>query len=719
MSPSPATDPLLNCLARVAAHHHVELNYDAILAGLPITANRLDPEQFLRAATRAGFRAKLEKRSLTRLPLEVLPAIVLLDGNRAGVLAETGGELTLHVDDAEISAPAAYLRAHYAGYAIFIQPAAESAAETHGPRLEFDSPAERRRWFWRTMWHFRGYYLQLLPASALVNVLALAMPFFIMIVYDRVVPNHAEETLWVLALGVALIFAFEFLMRVVRGSVLERAGREMDLVLANALYEQIMSISLRALPSSAGSLASRVKAYETVREFFVSATMLAIADLPFALLMIGVVFYIAGPIGWILVFAALLAIGCGALLQIPLRRSVALAAEAGVERQAFISETLNGLESIKACNAEGHLQRKMDRMLRSSSKSGVRSHFFGLLGNSSTTAILHMTTVAVVVAAVYRVHAGDLTMGGMIAAVMLTSRCMAPLAMVAGLMTRLQQALQSLEALNSVMALEREARDGSHYLHRSEHRINYAFDDVCVQYPGQAGFALKDVRLNIRQGEKIALIGRIGSGKSTFLRVLGNLQPPTAGKVLLDGVDLAQYHPAGVRRRIGYLPQDAALFHGTLRDNITLGAPGVADEAIIAAIRFAGLEEFVRRHPDGVHAQVGERGVMLSGGQRRAVVLARCLMRDPDLLLLDEPTANMDPQAEKTFVANLKRESGSGRTLVVATHKNSLLSVVDRIIVLDAGKVAADGPTREILARLQGKNGQPKPKRQEAPLPQR
>ena len=702
------SDVLLACLQRVGQWHGTEINREAVLNGLPLKdGGHLTPELLLRAANRAGFSAHLSQRKLKDIPKAVLPAILLLKGERAGVLMPPGSDGSLEFccygGGAQTGAAGATLKKDYLGYVVLLQPRQGSDhIDEHRPDL--DTPAKRARWFWRTMWQFRGDCLRLLPASFLVNFLALAMPFFTMLVYDRVVPNNAVETLYVLAFGIAVVFGFEYLLRLLRSSMLERSGRELDMVLGSELYEQILSMEMRARPASAGTLAARAKAYESLREFFISAAVLALTDVPFALLMIGVVFYIGTLLGWIVVAAVVLILLVEWLVQAPLRRSVAASSEAGMERQAFVSETINGLESIKASNAEGGLQHRFDAMITRSAEKDVRSHWYSMLGSSTTKTLMNFASVAVVVGSVFLIQEGAMTMGGMFACTMMASRIMMPLAMVSGLMARLQQTMHALKGLNALMALPRETGDGRKFIQHKPTRLDYRLSNVSVSYPGQTVPALKDVSLTIRQGERIALLGWMGSGKSTLLRVLAKLYDISAGEILLDGTDLAQYHPAVVRGEVGYLPQGGAVLCGTLRENVTLGTPGATDEEIMQALRMAGLGDYVARNPNGLYAQVGEQGSMLSGGQRQALVLARVLLRRPKMLLLDEPTASLDLRAEEQFISCLKAYLAADpqRSLIVATHRTNIVGLVSRVIVLHEGKVHRDGPAGDVLQKLSG-----------------
>ena len=705
-------DPLLRCLTRICKFHHLHFNEHSASAGLPMEAgSRLNPACLLRAARRCGLQGKVVKRKIKAISADVTPALLLLKNGGAAVIESRGdsdksSRLYLAVEDGEEEIELAHLKKEYTGYAIFFQPLSKVDEDDTAVRPEFDGVEARRWWFWRTMWRFRGYYSQLLPGSLLINLFAVAMPFFIMIVYDRVVPNDAVETLWVLAIGAGIVFTFEYMIRLVRGTILERAGKEIDQILASLLFEQVLSIEMKARPSSAGVMTGRLKAYETLREFFMSASMLALTDLPFGLLMVLVIFYIGGPIGWILVVATLLAIAVELLIQGPLRRAVTNSVSSGIQRQAFISETITAMETVKGCNAEGILQHRLERMMKEGSISEVRSHWYGLLGNSTTSFLIHLTTISVVVFSVYRVHAGDMTMGAMIACVMLAARCMAPVSMVTSLMTRMQYAIEALRGLNTIMEMRRETGDGRDFIRTGKIRNQFTLRSVKARYPDQVQPALNNVSFDVSPGEKIAVLGRIGSGKSTLLRILSKLYEPEEGEVLLDGVELAQYHPTAVRSLVGYLPQDAALFEGTLRENLLLGYPESDDVTIFRALKLASLDEMVQRHPKGIHMPVGERGSLLSGGQRQAVALARALVAEPDMLLLDEPTASMDNHSERQVKTAIMTylEADPARSLVLVTHKLSMLDIVDRAVVIEQGKVVADGPRETILAKMrQGK----------------
>lgn len=701
MKSEPPVDVLFECLSHIAMHYDRKIDKESLLATLPVDlANGVTPELFPRVAARAGFAASFGKTKLQQLASHIGPSIVLLQGNQVGVVHSTPGDapnVFLLLNEKSQLVPVAFdvIKRQYTGYAFSLTNV--NAEQEMGSAADMDIAANRQQWFWRTLWRYRAYYLQMIPASLLVNMFALAMPFFVMIVYDKVVPNQAMETLWVLAIGVAIVYLFDLLIRLVRGVLLERAGRELDYELAGVLFEQVLSLSMRSIPTSTGFLANRVKAYETLREFFVSAAMLALVDLPFSLLMIGVIFFLAGPIGWLLLIAVAIGLAINVALQVPMYKSVKNATASGIERQTLIGESIASLESVKANNAEGYLLRRMNKLLSSSAMNGVKSHWYALIGNSATTSLINLTSVAVIVAGVYLVNAGLLSMGGLIATVMLTSRCMAPLAMVSGLMTRLQQTLQSLDSLTEVMQMETEVDHRRVYLTNENFTANFSFNKTVLCYPEHTTPALAVNTLKISAKESVVLLGRIGCGKSTLLKVMAGLLPPTSGTVLIDGMDATQYHPAALRGTLGYVPQEVALFHGSFRDNIKLGDSDITDDQIMQAVVGVGLDDYINNHPQGLNAEVGERGALLSGGQRRAVALARCLVRNYPVLLLDEPTANLDPQTEQTVINTLLKLKATGVNLIVATHKKGVMQLADRAIVMEKGQIVSDGPPAKVL----------------------
>jgi ATP-binding cassette, subfamily C, bacterial LapB len=533
----------------------------------------------------------------------------------------------------------------------------------------------------------------------LINAFALASPLFIMNVYDRVVPNRAIETLWVLAFGALTVFLFDFLLRNLRGYFVDSAGKIADIKLAARIFEQVLGIRMAARPASAGAFANNLREFESLRDFFTSASLVTLVDLPFVMFFIAIVWLIGGPIAIVPTVAVPLVIAVGLILQMPLNRVVRRSFGEAAQKHGILVESISGLETIKSIGAEGRMQRDWEQYVGATARSATRARFLSALGVNFAAFAQNLVTVWVVIFGVYRIADGLMTVGALVACTIITGRAMAPLAQVAGLLTHYHQARAAYEALNQVMSLPSERPAQVRFVHRPELRGRVEFKNLTFSYPGQKFPALDDVSFAIGAGERVGLIGRIGSGKTTIEKLVLGLYEPERGAVLLDGTDLRQIDPADLRRNIGCVPQDVFLFHGTVRDNITLGAPFADDQAVLQAAQIAGVEDFLARHPLGFDLNVGERGESLSGGQRQAVAVARALLLDPPILLFDEPTSAMDNGAEVRLKQRLEAVL-AGRTLILVTHRASVLSLVERLIVLDAGRIVADGPRDEVLKAL-------------------
>jgi len=694
-------DPLLACLGILTQLLERPTSAEALKAGLPLAEGRVTPELAVRAAEHAGLSARLVRRPLARISDLTLPCVLLLEGRGACVLVgllpgERAQVVMPEAGDGVIELPLADLADRYVGHALFAR-----------PRLRFDRRADQiegvagRSWFWGTLLQAWPVYAEVLLAAVLINLFALASPLFIMNVYDRVVPNQAIETLWVLAAGAATVFAFDFVLRNLRGYFVDSAGRIADLKLAGGIFEQVMGMRMAARPASAGAFANNLREFESLRDFFTSATVVTLVDLPFVLLFIAIVWLIGGPIALVPAVAVPLVIGFGLILQVPLNRVIRRTFQEAAQKHGVLVESINGLETIKSVRAEGRMQRNWEQFVSATARSGMRARLLSSLGVNVSVLAQNLVTVGVVIFGVYRIGEGLLTVGGLVACTIITGRAMAPLAQVAGILTRYHQARAAYDALSKVMALPVERPPTTRFLHRPQLRGEVAFKGVTFAYPGQKQPALEQVSFTIAPGERVGLVGRIGSGKTTVEKLVLGLYEPDQGAVLLDGTDLRQIDPADLRRHIGCVLQDVVLFHGTVRDNITLGAPFADDQAVLRAARIAGVEDFVARHPLGFDLNVGERGERLSGGQRQAVAVARALLLDPPILVLDEPSSAMDHGAEGRLKQRLEQELPD-RTLLLVTHRASLLSLVERLIVLDGGRVVADGPRPEILKALAG-----------------
>lgn len=694
-------DPLLDCLVELTRHHGHALSRDALSAGLPLTRHLLTPALVPRAAARAGLSARLLRHPVEGIEPALLPALLLLQDNQACLLLgwaedgrarvmlpQSGGGATL--------LPAAELQRRYTGLAFFVQPRFRFEARSS----ETPAPAHGGHWFWGTLRDATPLYRDALAAAFLVNCFGLVAPLLTMIVYDRVVPNHAMETLWVLVLGAVLVLAFDFTMRMLRGYIIDLASRQVDLTLSARIMERVLGMNLEARPRSVGSFAANLRAFETVRDFIASTTATALIDLPFTVLFLLVTLWIQPWMVLPPLLGVALAIGYGLYVQRRMRELATLTHRAGAQRNAVLVEGLIGLEAIKTLGAEGQLQGRWEQNTRYQAEVASQLRLLAASATNLTLFLQQCTLIAILVVGVYQIGNAGLSQGGLIACVMLAGRALGPLAQVAALLTQFNAARSALEGVNQAMELPLERPPERQFLHRPQLAGRIEFRGVSFSYPHGAVPALQQVSFRIEPGEKVAIIGRVGSGKTTLEKLILGLYQPSAGAVLLDGVDARQLDPAELRRNIGYVPQTVELFYGSLRDNILLGSPLADDDQLLAAAQLAGVDRLAAAHPHGYDLLIDERGESLSGGQRQEIALARALLRDPPILLLDEPTSAMDHATEEQLKQNLTTYCRH-KTLIVVTHRNSLLDLVDRLIVMDGGRVVADGPKQRVVAALQ------------------
>ena len=695
-------DPLLDCLVELTRIHGRPSTRAALVAGLPLENGKLTPSLFARAASRSGLSAKVLRRSLDKIDAVLLPAVLLTAGDEACVLLgwdESGENARLLFPEAgqgSVSLSRAELEHRYIGIAIFARPHFRFDKRT--PQV---GDVKLRHWFWGALADQWPVYRDVLAAALLINVIALAMPLFSMNVYDRVVPNRAMETLWVLALGVLLLLGIDMTLRMLRGYFIDLASARIDLELSAKIMERVLGVRMESRPAAVGAFASNLRSFETVRDFITSATVTTFIDLPFALLFVLVI----GLIHWVMVIPVLimlvLVVIYAYILQHKMHELSETTYRAGALRNATLIESLTALETIKTQGAESVMQSKWEKSVAFVSRVNNQMRFLSAAATNGAMEMQQAVNVVVIIIGVYLVADGKLTMGGMIACTMLASRAVAPLGQMVGLLMQYHNAKTSLSSLEEVMAKPVERPADASFVHRPELRGNIEFKDVGFSYPNSSVAALKGATFKINAGDKVVIIGRIGSGKTTLQKLLLGLYQTTSGAVMIDGVDVRQLDPADLRRNIGYIAQDLTLFYGSLRDNIAIGAPYADDASIVAAAEAGGLTEFVNRHPDGFDMLIGERGDSLSGGQRQGVAAARAFLMDPPILLLDEPTSSMDFSSENAFKQRL-REMAAHKTMIIVTHRNSLLELANRVIVLDDGKVVADGPRDQVIQALQG-----------------
>jgi len=702
----PGADVLLQCLAWVAQHHGDGRSLASWSHGLAHDGRATNAEGVVKAAEAAGYVASIVQRPLNDLPDYVLPAIVLMHDAQAAVLVcrQADGRLEVAMPESDetllpvLMSPEDLLNRSN-GFHILIKPRLQQDDRAGEPAPPLDS-----HWFWGALWRFRSHYSNVILTAVMINVLTLAGIFFTMNVYDRVVPTHAYPTLWTLAIGTALAMCLEFFSRQIRSHLVDAAGKKVDLVLGALLFRRALGIRLEARPASTGAFANRLREFESLREFTTSATVSAFTDLPFALLFLVVVVAIGGQIAWVPAIAVVLIVATGVVIQWPLSRYMHENLRESSLKQGLLVEALEGIETIKSINAQSRMQRSWEDYSAVAAGSFMKSRLLTSFAMNFVVLIQQLETVVLVVWGVYLIHQGTLSQGALIAVVMLARQILSPMAQVVGLGVRFQQAKASLQSLNQLMKLPTDRDAERHYLSKPRFSGSLRTDNLTLSYPGQTSPAIDTLSLNIRAGERVAILGRIGSGKSTLLRLLNGLYLPSQGSVLADDIDIRQIDPADIRHNIGLITQDCKLFHGTLRENLKIGLPHVSDERLMRVCQMTGLTQIVARQPKGMDMMLGEGGAGLSGGQRQLVALARCLLADSPILLMDEPTSAMDAQTESAFIMQLKKMPGA-RTLVLATHRLSLLDLVDRIVVLDQGRVVADGPKDKVMAALTGGGG--------------
>jgi len=695
-------DPLTGCLVILTRLYHHPFSAQTLTAGLPLVNSRLTPDLFVRAAARANLTARVIKRPLKQVSSLTLPAVLLLKEGAACVVTARSSDDQWTVIQPESGAgtttlSSAELGALYEGYVIFSKPAFK-----FDDRASDEAIPRPHHWFWGVLHMAWPLYSEVLLASFLINVFALITPLFVMNVYDRVVPNQAYGTLWVLAIGASLIYTFDVIMRSLRGYFLDVAGKQVDVTLSARIFEKILGLKAAVRPRSVGGLANSLQEFDLFRDFIMSATITTVIDLPFTILFLIIIFLLGGPAILAVPLVAMPIIVLIALaLQRPLQTVVQQSFRVSAQRQAVLIETLTGIDTIKAVSAESPAQRSWEKIIGEQSRLALKSKLLSAAIVNQASFFQQVAYLAVVIVGVYQIADRNLSMGGLIACALLTNRVLQPLSGVAGLITRYFQSMQALKGIENMMALPVERPPGKNFVHRPLFRGEIEFRNVTFAYPGQEVPAVVNMTTRIHAGEKVGIIGRIGSGKSTIEKLLMGLYDPSEGSIWIDGIDLKQIDPADLRRNIGYMPQDVMLFFGSVRDNIVLGAPYVDDAAMLRAAEVAGVTEFANRHPMGFDMPVGERGEALSGGQRQSVATARALLLTPPILVFDEPSNSLDNRSEENFKSRLAGQLQE-RTLILVTHRASLLTLVDRLIVMDGGRIIADGPKAQVLESLSG-----------------
>ena len=699
-APSREIDPVLDCLAFLARQADRPSSPVLLRAGLALSDDGTLPfHQVEPALDQIGMRGEPLVRRLRGWPLQKLPAILELEDDRAAVLLETrAGDGLLYAPG--IAEPMwvalTDIEPAYTGRAVFVEADPTRERESERP---WDI-ARNRHWFWSEIWKVRREFWPVLLAALVVNMLALAVPLFTMNVYDRVIPNKAIPTLWVLAIGVALALSFDFILRLARSRLVDEIGRKLDLKLSQKIFEKVMNLPMAARQGSTGALAKRVSEYEMVRDFFASTTVVLLVDISFLFLFLILITVLGG---WLVIvplvgIVAMIAAGMGLRRQLN-RASLDAQADSSLQHSMLV-ESISGIETLKAARAEGQMLGRWKRYSTMSAATSEEMRRLTAVAVNLASLSQQLMSVGLLIGGFYQFNEGKMSMGAIIAIVMLAGRAMAPVGQFAFLITRARQALTTMDSLQKLMDEEDERQASARSIVPEIRAGRIELAHVNFRYPGSANDALADLNLKIEPGERIGIIGRVASGKSTFGRLLCGLYAPTEGVMTIDGLDSRQYHPHQVRDAFRYVGQDSELFSGTVRDNLKLGAAAAEDQQLIDAVIRSGADIFLSRDAAGFDLPVGERGSRLSGGQKSLLVLARALVSPSHLLFLDEPTGAMDTQTENYFIEHLKGALAPNQTLIVSTHRHQMLSIVNRLIVIDGGRIFADGPRDEILGKL-------------------
>ncbi|GIU37460.1 type I secretion system permease/ATPase [Shewanella schlegeliana] len=692
-------DPLLDSLVLLTEHFGSPCSSDSLAAGLPMQGHVLTPELLPQAASRAGLAAKLSRKGLNEISPILLPCILLLKDKKACLLREldiekdraviqlpeTGGEETLSIEE---------LEALYVGYLFLVK------QEYRGDMgLDVHLHENKAHWLLQTIKDSAPIYRDALIASVLVNLFALVSPLFIMNVYDKVVPNLAFDSLWVLAIGAGIAYIFDLIMRQLRSYLIDVAGKKVDIIVSSRLFAKAIGIPLEKRSPSVGGMAKQLGEFDSIRDILTSATITTLVDLPFALFFLMIIYIVAGDLAVIPLLGSIIIISYTLIMQPKLKAAIDESNKFSGLKHGHLIESLASIESIKSSGAEGVVQKSWQQMIGHTANWQLKSKKITTSVTNMATFVVQLSVIFVVILGVYRVSENEISMGGIIAAVILSSRAISPMAQLAGLMTRGNQTASALRQLDELMTQEDEFENKGHLVSRQRLLGQITAHHIGFSYPGSERPVLHPLSLNIAPGERVAIIGRNGSGKSTLAKLLVGLFQPTKGSLTYDGIDSAQIHPSDLRRNFGYLPQDITLFHGTIRDNILFGTRQVTEHQLIRAVQLSGVNLFTNLEAEGLDQQVGEGGRELSRGQRQTIALARATLNDPPVLLMDEPTASLDARAEKQFIHSMHNVS-KDRTLLLITHKMHLLNLVDRIIVLDRGHIVADGPKAEVLKKL-------------------
>ena len=695
------TDTLLESLLFLSKYYKRRVSKESILSGLATYKKKMSLAQFIKAAKKIGLISRLVYRKIDEIDHLALPVLSIDINNKVNIIMDIDiknnkvSALFTDISYGEITTSLDEYKKTFSGNILIIK-------SSYNFRNRLDVSREKhesKKWFFSTMRKIAKIYYLVILATVFINIFVLAIPLFTMNVYDRVLPNKATETLWVLAIGVIVVIVFDFILKLLRAYFIEQAGKRADIRMSNTIFDHLLNIKLDSKPASTGMFVSRLQSFESVREFFTTATITAFVDLPFVALFIFIIFYIGGDLGYVSLFTAILAIIFSLIMQSPIKDTILKSFQEEQIKQTVLTETVSGLEIIKSVKAENRMRTHWEKSISQTSYFANKAHYLSQVVTYFVSSLAQLSSITIVIVGVLLANEGLISMGVIIAAMILNSRVIAPVSQIASMLIRLDRTIISLKNIDEIMNMPVEREASKHYLSRPYLDGDIHFKNVCFAYKEQNFKILNNINMKIKKGEKIGIIGKVGSGKSTLIKLLMNLYETNEGSILVDNTELRQIDPVDLRKAIGYVPQEPFLFMGSIKDNITIGDQFASDEEILKAAKISGVHDFIGKHQAGYDLLVGERGEGLSVGEKQIVTLARALVSDPNILILDEPTNSMDDLSENIFKRNLKSII-ENKTLILITHKPSMLSLVDRLIVINDGKIIADGQKEQIIAKF-------------------
>jgi ATP-binding cassette subfamily C protein LapB len=673
---------LIQATQLLLRHYGVRKSGAAIRDAVDVSHQNIGPREVVSALSNLGFRASFGSLKINRLTDEFFPVIAFNSSGEACLVSALSNDQTVYVTNCANSEKielsiVEFSKSHSNFFIIAKQLNEREREERSG------------HWFFSAFRKSKWIYVQVMIAAMMSNFLSLTTAIFTMTVYDRIIPNGAFESLMALSVGVIIALGFDFLIKSIRAKFIDTASKRADLEISRRLFERILNLTPTEQRQKTGAMAGTVREFETLREFFNSSTLVVLIDIPFVFFFIYILSLIAGPLSYVFLTAVPLVIIVGLGVQPFLARITKGSVESGMNKQAVLVETLNGLETVNATGSGKLMRKRYEDALNNQADSSNKIRFLSTFIINFAVSVQQYAQVAVIFFGVYLIIENQITQGALIAAVILGGRTMAPLSQLANTLSRLNGALTAYRNLSILIGNKHNSLLNLSPISRSSFEGEIEFKNVSFKFEGSKQATINDLTFKIPAGQKVALVGKMGSGKSTVSKLIAGLLEPTSGAILIDGVDVRQIDLADTRKNIGIMLQDSWLFSGTIRENIQMGFNEYDDDHVLNVCKVAGVDDFVGAHPKGYDLEIKERGVGLSGGQKQTMNLARSLLHNPQILLLDEPTSSMDQGTEKKIIDSLHTFS-KGKTMLIVTHRNPILSLVDRVFVLENGKIIAD-----------------------------